>query len=361
MKKKSLLFVIISFVVFFLTGCGEKKAVTTRTIPLQVERILCSGAGCLRLACYLQAEEKVIAVDDIEKRKNWLNTKPYSIAHPEFSNLPLFGEFRGHDNPELIVSLPKFPDVIFKTYPESGYDPVMLQKKTGIPVITINYGDLTENREHLFNALKKMGTITGKNKRAEQCIEFFKSTIKDLNARVQGMEKNRPVCYIGGIAFRGAHGLLSTEPGYASFKFCNAFNAASSEFKKKPLPRHMIISKEKLLEWNPDYLFIDLATTQLEGKANAVYQIQKDHTLRLIKAIKNKKVYFVLPYNSYSTNFSAVLINAYFIGKTIYPERFRDIDIRTKAAQIYQFLIGKDIFEKIDKMFGNQVFKEFIF
>ncbi|MGM0611704.1 MAG: iron ABC transporter substrate-binding protein, partial [Thermodesulfobacteriota bacterium] len=37
-------------------------------VPEDVEHIICSGPGCLRLVAYLQAEKMVTAVDDIETR-----------------------------------------------------------------------------------------------------------------------------------------------------------------------------------------------------------------------------------------------------------------------------------------------------
>jgi iron complex transport system substrate-binding protein len=37
-------------------------------LPDRIERVICSGAGCLRLLTYLQAQNLIVAVDDIEKR-----------------------------------------------------------------------------------------------------------------------------------------------------------------------------------------------------------------------------------------------------------------------------------------------------
>ena len=74
-------------------------------VPIPAERVICSGPGCLRLLVYLQAQERVVAVDDIEKRRPQFDARPYSLANPQFKTLPMFGEFRGYDNPEIIMSL----------------------------------------------------------------------------------------------------------------------------------------------------------------------------------------------------------------------------------------------------------------
>lgn len=50
---------------------GETRVVTDAlgrqvTIPAKVERVICSGSGCLRLLTYLQAQNLAVAVDELE-------------------------------------------------------------------------------------------------------------------------------------------------------------------------------------------------------------------------------------------------------------------------------------------------------
>ncbi|MFW5699911.1 MAG: hypothetical protein ACOCXS_03290 [Bacteroidota bacterium] len=42
-----------------------------------------------------------------------------------------------------------------------------------------------------------------------------------------------------------------------------------------------------------------------------------------LKAFKDSAVYMLQPLNWYTTNFETELINAFFVGKTLYPEHFR--------------------------------------
>ena len=55
-------------------------------IPEHVERVICSGSGTLRLLSYLQAQEKVVGVDSIEKRGSVIDTRPYAIANPQYGD-----------------------------------------------------------------------------------------------------------------------------------------------------------------------------------------------------------------------------------------------------------------------------------
>ena len=93
-------------------------------VPEHVERVICSGSGCLRLLTYLQAQDKIVAVDDIERRRRRLDARPYALANPQFKTYPMFGEFRGHDHPELI-RLTAFRDTTytFATIAEEFYVP----------------------------------------------------------------------------------------------------------------------------------------------------------------------------------------------------------------------------------------------
>ncbi len=46
-------------------------------------------------------------------------------------------------------------------------------------------------------------------------------------------------------------------------------------------------------------------------------------------------------------NFETTLANAYYIGKILYPEAFSDIDPAAKADEIYTFVDGSPVYEKL--------------
>ena len=328
-------------------------------IPQTVDRVICSGAGALRLLTYLEAQDKIVAVDDMEKRRPQFDARPYALANPQFKDYPIFGEFRGHDHPERILTLDPLPQVIFKTYSTMGHDPVELSQKTGIPVIVLNYGNLGRHRNAMYQSLRIMGEVLEKRKRAEKVIIFFNGLISDLKDRTAHIpDKKQPGCFVGGIAYRGPHGFQSTEPGYPPFAFVNARNLAyDTSMSGQPL-QHSSIAKEKIVAWDPDYLFLDLSTLQMGGKAGGLFELKTDPAYRHLTAVKNGRVYAVLPYNWYTQNFGSILANAYFIGKLLYPQKFTDIDPVVKADEIYSFLVGKPVFEKLNASFGDLAFKK---
>lgn len=245
-------------------------------IPQKIDRIICSGPGCLRLITYFDAQDLVVAVDSIEARNNKFDARPYSLANPQFKKLPIFGEFRGHDDPEKILGLKNSPQVIFKTYATMGYDPVELEDRT-----------------------------------------------KDI--------AERKTCFIGGIAFKGPHGFQSTEPAYPPFTFINAKNIASIKDQTGKNFHHSNFSKEKILQADPDILFLDLSTLQMGEGHGGLHELKNDPVYKGLTAVKTNKVYGVLPYNWYTQNFGSILADAWYIGKILYPGKFVDIDPGKKS------------------------------
>ncbi len=313
-------------------------------VPEIVSSIICSGPGALRLATYLQVTDRVVATDDIESGRELFAARPYALAHPELGELPLFGEFRGKDNPELILSLAKKPQVIFKTFPEMGYDPDELMNRTGIPVLSLAYGDLLSGKDDLYTSLRIMGRVLDVSERAEAVITFLEAQIDDLSRRSASAE-GAPSSYIGGIAYRGTRGVTSTEQQYPPFVFTNSNSVLDPADKT----RQIDIAKEQLIAWDPQILFIDISSVLSGDETNSIYELQHRAYYQNLQAVKNDEVYGVLPYNLYTQNLGSILADAYFIGKIIHPESFSDIDPAKKADEIYEFLVGAPVFDQVNE------------
>lgn len=358
------LFVVVATSVCCMAGEITVKDAWDRevVIPENVTKVICSGPGCLRYLVYLQAQEQdlVVGVDSVEQKKTRFDARPYSIAHPELREKSLFGEFRGFDNPELIVALDPAPQVIFKTYASRGHDPVELQKKTGIPVVVLEHGQLGVGKKQMDETLMLMGRIIGQEQRAKEVIAFFDDAIEDLRKRTADIpEEKRPTCYVGGIAYSGPHGISSTEPAYPPFVFLNAKNIAGDPSKSSADQlQQTTFSIESLVSMDPDKIFVDLSTLQGGAEVNGLYQIRDEAVFQVLSAVEKGEIYGVLPYNWYSQNHGSILADAYFIGKVLYPDRFKDIDPVKKADEIYTFLVGKPVFEKMNKAFGGMVFQK---
>jgi len=331
------------------------------TIPENVTKVVCSGAGCLRYLVYLQAQDDVVGVDSMDKKENKYEGRPYVYANPQLKNYPLIGEARGKDDPEKIIEVN--PQVILKASmigqaaAPTATEADTLQDKTGIPVVAFPYGSLSNETQkaEVYSSLRIMGKTVGKQERAEEVINYINATMQDLENRTADIpESERKTAYIGGVGMAGAHGIIATEPAYSPFLWVNAKNVAAGMGTE-----HADIAKEALVDWDPEYIFIDMGTLQLDNEG-AIGELKNDTSLAGLSAVKNKKVYGVIPYNFYSTNYESVLADAYFIGKVLYPDRFEDIDPEAKADEIYTFFVGKPVFSDLNGNYSNMCFKQIL-
>ncbi|MFB6214264.1 MAG: iron ABC transporter substrate-binding protein [Candidatus Bipolaricaulia bacterium] len=344
LEKVVILSLSFAFIVFVFAGSATKgESITiedslgrTVTVPENVERIVGVGAGALRLVVYLEATDLVVGVENFEKRDE---KRPYRLAHPELADLQSIGPIHGGD-PELIVSAS--PEVIFWTYTTKG-KANDLQMKTGIPVIGLNYGrPRPDARDDFYSTLRLMGEILDREKRAEEVIGFMEEEIAGLRTKAESTDKPGQSAYVGGIGYRGAHGIVSTEPSYPPFTFLGVDNVAGDLGMD-----HAMISEEKLLQWDPEYLFVD------EAGLSLVKRDLKEPRFEGLSAVESGRVYGLLPYNYYTTNFGTVLADSYYIGKLIYPEAFKEIDPEKEAGRIYEFLVGEEVYSRMEEIFGG--------
>lgn len=329
-------------------------------VPAPVESILCSGSGGVRYAVYLQSIDRIVGVDSQDKNYREIEGRPYALLNRDhLMTLPLFGELRGKDDPEKIIAIA--PDLVFKTgstgtsYATSGPEADTLQQKTGVPVVAFPYGSLRNEAEKadMYAALCLMGTVLGKEARAEAVIAYIEDTMADLESRtgdIPAAEQKR--VYVGGVSSAGNQGIISTEPAYPPFLWVHANNVASGLGTA-----HVDVAKEAIVDWDPEYLFIDVGTTQMDNQG-AIGQLKTDPALNRLSAVKSGKVYGVLPYNFYNTNYETVLANAYFVGSVLYPDRFADVDPAQKADEIMAFFVGKPVFSELSGQYEGLGFSQ---
>ena len=315
------------------------------TIPENPEKIAVVGSGSMRYFMYLGLDTDMFVAVDAQDGRLYsysFEQRPYALAHPELKEKQAVGPTKGVvDNEKLLMS---GAEILFMGGATSSNAEVAneIQEKTGIPVVMFYVGNYVTDSEEIQDSLLMLGEILGKEQRAKDLIAYFDAVEDDLQKRVKGLSADETV-YVGGVAYNGVHGLDGTDPTYYPFAVLNLKNAAS-EVSSVSQTGYAQISKEKLLEWDPDFIIVDLATlTAAEG--GALVELKNDPSYKELTAVKNNMVYTVNPHTAMNVNHETTLANAYFIGKLLYPEQFEDIDPVKKADEIYSFVVGKPVFE----------------
>lgn len=312
-------------------------------IPQETQRIVAVGPGSLRLVIFLGGAEKVVGVEQAER--DWSPVgRPYRMAHPELSKLPVIGLGGPEANPNPEAILKVNPDLIIATY-MSQEQADNLQYRTRKPVVVLSYGALGNfHSEEIFRSLLIGGEILGRKGRAEEILTYIKENAETLQKRTKDFpEEKKPKVYVGALGLKGGHGIESTECEFPPFLAVNARNVM------KDCKGHRFVDREFLLRANPDILFLDL------GNLHLVRQDYRRHGTfyKSLKAFRTGEVYGILPFNYYATNIETAMVDSYLIGQILYPERFLDINFEQKAREIYRFFVGKDVYEGMKEKYGK--------
>lgn len=310
----------------------------------RAKKVVAIGAGSLRLYCYVGSPDKIVGIERIDNGST--KGRPYMMANQSLAKLPVIGQGGPNNAPDVEKILAVKPDVIFTTYAENKTAVDNLQSKTGIPVIALDYGKVSTFDPAVYSSINIIGKVIGEEKRAKEVVDYMEKCKSDLNNRTKDIpDSKKPTAYAGGLAHKGEHGIESTQGNYSLFNAVHAKNVVDEIGKTGSI----MIDKEKLLKWNPDKIFVDFSGIRLikeDYKKNP--QFYKN-----LSAFKNGEVYSILPYNWYWTNIEVAMSDAYYIGKVLYPEQFKDVDPAKKADEIYKFLLGKELYSDISKDYGG--------
>lgn len=319
----------------------------TVLIPAETQRIICIGPGALRLIVYLEAQEKVVGVESMEKR--YPAGRPYWLANPQLKVLPDIGPGGPgaiNKKPDMEAVLRIAPDLIFATYMDATLADEVADT-LGIPVVVLSYGELSIFDQAVYDSLEIVGRILKQKARAHAVVDYIEGVRRDLDRRtVDVPERDKPGVFVGGIGYRGAHGIESTQRQYIPLEWNHAVNLARQV--KATVGSHVLVDKEVLLGLDPDVIFIDGGGLVLVAED---YRKKPDF-YQALKAFKTRRVYTLLPFNFYTTNIDSAMADAYTIGKILYPNRFADVDPIQQSDAIYTFLVGRPVCAQMQVDYG---------
>jgi ABC-type Fe3+-hydroxamate transport system, periplasmic component len=169
----------------------------------------------------------------------------------------------------------------------------------------------------------------------------MKTLMEDLNRRTAEIS-NRPTVYVGAISYKGGQPFTSTQAQFPPLVLLNTPSIAD-RYGVKP---GMQIQKEDILKEDPQIIFIDLG-----NYINVAQDFNKSKDFCSLTAFKEGRVYAILPFNYYWTNVATLFVDAYYMGKVLYPDRFADVDPVKKADEIYTKFLGMPLYQKIAEDF----------
>ena len=315
---------------------GEPKTIIDletreRAFYRPVERVVSTFAMYNRIIVALDGCDKLVGIT----HRCVLPEEAYACGG-ELLEVPYTGY---HDNNLEAIASHK-PDVIFAL----GARCDSMQERLVTPVIAAYaaYGPyktlgLTEK---WYLEFEFFGKVLDKEEEAEELNSFIKEKLDkvfDVVSEIPDEEKPK-ACLVKG------KGKVTS----ARSDFCSPFDEAGGISIKKDLGVSEI-SVEKLIEWNPDVIFITNSGPSHYGEEGfkssplslTVEQVLADPQLQTVNAVKNGSVYYVTGCCMASPH-QRMMVGIMYLAKIFYPDKLKDLDLEKEGNEIFEAFYGDD-------------------
>lgn len=325
---------------------GRELTVT----PGSYTRVVCIGAGALRMYSYIGDVSLLCGVEDIdnltlEERPKMFDSvaRPYVLAYGDvFSTLPSCGV--GGPNAQAAEAekiLSCNPDIVISEYEDVEKEDA-LQEQLGVPVVTLKSGPNGVFDDAFSQSMTLLGQIFGEEEKAEALVSFIAAETAEIAERTASIaDEDKPAVYVCGLGNWGTTNHLMTSQTYASFEVANIRNVVTDLGANGVQP----IEEEKFVALGAD---MDIIVMDAAAVKNIKPLYQEAPTMfDSCKAWQTGEVYLEMAYNAYYTNYEIALINTWFIAKSVYPDLFADVDITAKTNEITSAFLGKELADEI--------------
>jgi iron complex transport system substrate-binding protein len=296
------------------TDFRNKKIV----LPKPATRIICLIESALSGLYMLQAENQVIGVSSAVYNES---VAPHYAALDERiknKTLPSPGNW-DFVSIENIVALQPDLVIIWASQTEA----IETIEAHGIPV----YGVFLKSFSDVYKEIKDLGTLTGKSQRADSLIAYTKNEINRIAHQRTSINEQQKSVY-----FMWQQGLLETAGTTSTvnelIELAGAKNVCTIE------QEHVIINKERLIDWNPDIMVMWYNPSKNPDDIINLTEIQH------IKAIKNKQVYelpSVFMCDLWTLKFPYAVK---MVAKWSYPSTFSNLNLDEEKQKMLIELYG---------------------
>lgn len=340
MKKKLLVFaVMLVCMVFAFAACGDNNAGNTNAgneepqtrtvvdmagrtveIPAKVERVVNNWPSSNSVMLMIGAGDLLVGTTTTTLNNEW-----NKFMYPNLVNVPT-----DINSAEEVLKLE--PDI----YISSGVDKAEEMQKAGIPSLVLMFSN--------YDDMKKSFTILGEilggdyvQKMEYWCdfVDEWKSTITNKLADLK--DEDKPVLYY--CAPMGNAELTTT---FKSPSMCQDWANICGAVYLNDLtdnPAAGTITVEEVLKIDPDVMVIGGI-----HQAAALEKLQGDKVWAEIKAVKEGRVYVapkgMHPIPRFGIEGALMLP---WTAKTLWPEKFADVDLDKIFHDFYYTLSGKDL------------------
>ncbi|ADQ06617.1 periplasmic binding protein [Caldicellulosiruptor hydrothermalis 108] len=220
------------------------------------------------------------------------------------------GRYSSNDIEKIIAAK---PDLVIVPYyiDKSKYD--LLKKGLKCPIyVSLNPNSIVNIKQEIINLSK----LTGEIQKGQALIKYMDDKINFVQKKVKYLRKKKYVLFYT-YYFNSTYGKNTTQHEIA--KYAGVINiAAVAGLKGWPT-----ISKEQILEWDPNIIVIPSASYNPKKTSQQyVEEFKKDPAFKNLKAVKNNSV-IILDDRHVQTVSHYIVEGIYDLAKAAYPYLFK--------------------------------------
>ncbi len=306
----------------------------TVTLPDHIARAVVLQHQTLNLLVQLDAMPQVVGVLSSWQKQLGPN---YLRLAPSLAKMPMPGDLTAV-NIESLLAL--HPQVVFVAN-YAPADMIAQIEQAGIPVVAISLrrepaaqagkiNPVLENEDRVYNlglqdGIRLIGKVMGREAQADAMVKDVFQQRALVAKRLQDIPEDQRVrVYM-------ANPDLTT---YGSGKYTGLMmqHAGAVNVAAKDIQGFKQVSIEDVLKWNPAVIFVQ------ERYPDVVQQILTSPQWQPIEAVKHKRVY-LMPEYAKAWGYpmpEALALGELWMAKTLYPQRFTDVDLQQHVDSYYQ-------------------------
>ncbi|KYC49001.1 MAG: corrinoid ABC transporter substrate-binding protein [Candidatus Methanofastidiosum methylothiophilum] len=355
---KIIAIVAVLLITFSFLGCTQnlnspqksstKEIVDMRgvtvTIPSDPQRVVIVDKGfILQSMVAIGVQDKIVASGGMLSSTNEKADDRDSLyLFPKILELPNIGYTFGGFNFETLISAK--PDLVLWANSEYIKDNEItkeamkkIETELKIPLVVINTPGAYDNptMEKQYEGLMIIGKVFGKEKRAQEIINYTKSQIEMIYNRTKDIkDSEKPSTMYLGLRNDDSVGVVWGK-NYGDAKFAEEVANIKNVYNE---PNRQIMSAEQIIALNPDVII--LATNSVLPDINILSTNSKYSSLQNVNAVKNKRIGslgLLTWWGDFKLDYPTIMLIS---AKTVYPDKFKDIKVNKWVNDYHKKLYG---------------------
>lgn len=316
-------------------------------VPTNPKRVAVLGIYPLpsMLTVYLDSCDSIVAMEpgSMNAAKNGILSQLY----PDITNITT--DIMDGDDVNIESLLALKPDVVF--YNASDTQDLEKLENAGLTAVAFSATkwkfNCTETFNEWMNLLDQIYPEHAGN-REELIKKYSTDTYNKIQDTVKNVEEKQKVLFLFQY---DENTMITSSSKFFGQWWCDAVGAVNVAQDVPAEKTNAVITMEQVYEWDPDVIVI---TNFTQAKPDDLYNnaIGSDDWSN-VSAVKNKRVY-KMPLGTYRTYTPSVdsPMTLEWLAQAVYPELFKDMDVKADVKEYYQNLFGVTLTdEQVDQMY----------